>query len=287
MKELDIHSTKNEINKLIQTRLFDKAISNLEKLIHNNKNNDKLYALIGDTYLHIDKKKAESYYIQGYDINKNNYNINIGLGFIYFNNKDFVNAEKYLTNAFTEDPANTKLLTSIGKISKSLKKYDKAIKYYKLCEMIDKNNSFALYGLADTFRWIGNNEKALEYWLKFHEIEKKNKVAMTRIGDCYTKKNDYEKAIIFYNRALNIGYDFYAFLGLAKIYQLMNDNQRALNIYRKIFPTEKNNSRYYYEFINFCISSSMKEKARDLYNSAINIFPENSIIESLGKRLSL
>ncbi len=247
--------------------------------------NPEIYSLLGDVLQNVNKADAIAYYKKGLNIHPKNAYLNTGLGFLYFNGKDFTNAEKYLVNIWVEDPTNIRLLTALGKIYKAWKQYEKAMKFYRICELLEPHNSFVLYGLADTYRGMGSSNHALKYWLKFHNLEPRNKVALTRIGDCYTKLNDKENALSFYLKALAIDYDFFAYIGAAKIYFLKNNTEKALEIYEKISTIEHKNSRYFFEYISFCLESGMKEKAFELLNKASNLFPGNMYIESLNSKI--
>lgn len=274
----------SKIENLVINKQYQEATSTLKSLINEKKYNPKIYSLLGDILQNISKIDAIHYYEEGLSIYPKDPHLNIGLGFLYFNNKDYHNSEKYILNIWVEDPTNIKLLTALGKIYKSRKQFEKAMKYFRICELLDPNNSFALYGLADTYRGLGDNDNALKYWLKFHGIEPANKVALTRIGDCFAKAGNKDKAVLFYNKALDIGYDFFAHIGIAKIYIANDRIDKAIEIYEKLQQSENNNSRYYYEYITCCFQSAQKDKAIQLYNKAIALFPGNAQIQSLVEK---
>lgn len=284
MKQIDYNKLKLEIDKLLAQRQYKKAISMLESNFGRDHDNHEVYGLLGDISQNLNKNEAIAYYKKGLAIDPKNAHLNIGIGFLYFNSKDFINAEKYFLNIWVEDPINIRLLTALGKIYKSWKQYQKAMKYYRICELLEPNNPFAIYGLADTYRGMGSYDKALEYWLKFHNIEPINKVAITRIGDCYAKLNDQENALFFYNKALGIDYDFFAYIGAAKIYLSKNNIEKATEIFDKISIIEQENSRYFFEHINFLLESGLKDEAYELHRKASCLFPSNAFIESLNAR---
>jgi tetratricopeptide (TPR) repeat protein len=273
-----------EVNQLVAQRQYKRALSVLESLIDRDPENPELYALLGDVSQNLDKNEAIAYYKRGLAIDPKNAHLNIGIGFLYFNGKHFINAEKHLLNIWIEDPTNIRLLTALGKIYKSWKQYQKAMKYYHICELLDPANPFAIYGLADTYRGMGRNDKALEYWLKFHDLEPHNKVAITRIGDCYAKLNDKENALLFYQKALDIDYDFFACLGVARIHLATKKTEEAEEIFEKISLLEQHNSRYFFEHICFYLEAGMSDKALELHRKASSLFPGNGFIESLNAK---
>lgn len=284
MEHSDCNRLILEVNQLVARRQYKKALSMLESMIDRGPENPEIYALLGDISQNVNKNEAIAYYKKGLAIDPKNAHLNIGIGFLYFNGKYFINAEKHLLNIWIEDPTNIRLLTALGKIYKSWKQYQKAMKYYHICELLDPTNPFAIYGLADTYRGMGSNDKALEYWLKFHNLEPYNKVAITRIGDCYAKLNDKENALLFYQKALDIDYDFFAHLGTAKIYLSTKNIEKAEEIFEKISVLEQNNSRYFFEHICFYLEAGMSNKAFELHRKASSLFPGNVFIESLNAK---
>ncbi|MDR3631661.1 MAG: tetratricopeptide repeat protein [Desulfocapsaceae bacterium] len=285
MEQTDFNSLKRKVAALTAQRHYEKAIGILESLVKKDPENPDIYLFLGDVSQNVNATDAIVYYKKGLDIQPKNPYLNTGLGFLYFSLKDFTNAERYLVALWVEDPTNCRLLTALGKIYKSWKQYEKAMKYFHICELLDPDNSFAVYGLADTYRGLGKHETALKYWLKFHSIEPNNKVAVTRIGDCYSTLNDKENALIFYRKALDIGYDFYASIGMAKIYLSKNNVEKAREIFEGISGSEQKNSRYFFEYIRFCLESGMKEKALELHGTATHLFPGNTYIESLDSKM--
>lgn len=273
-------------NDLVRNGKKIQAYQILKQYISDNAASKEIYLTIGQIAKDINTSEAIHYYKEGITLCPDDNKLNIALGFLYFNNKEYHRAEKYLLKIWVEDPTNTRILTTLGKIYKSFKQFEKAMKYFKLCELLEPDNSFALYGIADTYRGIGDNKTALKYWLKFNKIEPNNKLAITRIGDCYARLNEKENALQFYRKALEIGYDFFAHLGLAKIHLLKNDRQKAVEIFEKIFQAEQKNSRFFYEYISLCLSIGLNNKALELYNMACNLFPGNTHLKSLASRLS-
>lgn len=277
---------KRKIDELVGLHKYSEALKLLEPIIAEEPDNVMIYSMLGDISQHVDKTEAIVYYRNGLEREPKNPYLNTALGFLYFNLKDFVNAEKHFIESWIEDPTNIKLLTALGKIYKSWKHYEKAIKYYRICELLDPLNPFAIYGIADAYRGLGNNSTALQYWLKFHMIEPNNKVAITRIGDCFLNLNDLENALAYYQKALTIGYDYFAYIGTAKVHLARKNTEDALEIFEKISDREQGSSRYFYEFICVCLEAGMKEKAKHLHDKATKCFPGNAYIEILSPKIS-
>jgi len=236
-----------EIHSLLNRGDLDGALNLVEKGINENPGDFYLYTLLSEASEKVGIDKAIEVYHRGLARHPNNRHLNLGVGFLYYRNKDFRNAEKYLMGAWIEDPTNVRLLTVLGKIFNSYRQFDKAIKYFEIAALIEPDNTYAIYGLANSYRGVRDNETALKYWLKFHELEPRNKIAITRIGDCYSVMEDYDHALSYYSKALEIGYDFFALVGSARVHVRLQDHEKALEIYQMMADREKGNYRYYNE----------------------------------------
>lgn len=250
-----------EFQSLIRGGDLDSALRLVEQGINENPGDLYLYTLLSEASEKIGVDRAIGVYLRGLDHHPNNRHLNLGVGFLYYRNKDFVNAEKYLLSAWIEDPTNVRLLTVLGKIFNSYRHFEKAIKYFELAALIEPDNTYAIYGLANSYRGVRDNDTALTYWLKFHDLEPRNKIAITRIGDCYLVKEDLERALLYYGKALAIGYDFYALVGSARVYTKMKEYGKALEIYQSMADKEKNNYRYYHELIAYWEAVGDQERA--------------------------
>jgi tetratricopeptide (TPR) repeat protein len=253
-----------EVHSLMSRGEFDRALRLVEDGIRQNPGDGYLYALLAEVSESVAIDRAIEAYRRGLDYNPDNRHLNLGLGFLFYRNKDFRNAEKYLLRAWIEDPTNVRLLTVLGKIFNSYRQFEKAIKYFELAELIDPNNTYAIYGLANSYRGVRDNDRALKYWLKFHELEPRNKIAITRIGDCYSVTGDFEKALSYYGEALSIGYDFYALVGSARVYTKLKQYEKALEIYQSMASKEKGNYRYHNELVSFWEAAGDKKQADKL-----------------------
>lgn len=282
MEKFDFNRIKGETDTLIGQRKFIQATNKLEEALEKFPGKPELYFLLGEVYQHIDIEASIRSYQKGLSFDANHVFLNISLGFLYFNRKEYGNAEKYLRTIWVEDPTNIRLLTALGKIYKAWKQYEKATKYFLIGELLEPNNSFALYGLADTYRGMGDYKNALKYWLRFHELEPRNKVALTRIGDCYARLGDFERGLDFYRKALEIGYDFYASLGSAKIHAAYNNAAQAMEVFEQMATSERGNSRYYYEYIRVCQQCGEQQRAAQLLEHAQSLFPGNTFLQSLA-----
>ncbi|HMB01566.1 MAG TPA: tetratricopeptide repeat protein [Spirochaetota bacterium] len=270
------------IENLVKENKTAKAIELLQSRLENGETFPIYYSLLAKIYekMNLIHDAVETYQ-NGLQKHPGDSYLLIGLGFVYYTNKDYREAERTLTKAWVEDPVNVRLLTVLGNINKKKKKFKKASKYYKIANLLEPNNTFAIYGIANCYRGMGHFAEELEFWLKFYEFEPNNKIALTRIGDCYYKLKQMDQALIYYEKALDINYDFYALLGKARIYQEKDEYEKALHIYEELSDSDKDNVRYFNEYIKFLLKFKKMDKARKIYNRAVKLFPGNNYITSL------
>jgi tetratricopeptide (TPR) repeat protein len=76
---------------------------------------------------------------------------------------------------------------------------------------------------------------AIEAWRMAMKYGMKPRIALTRIGDAYFGLKDYEQAETHYKKALALGYDKYAYLGMAKIHAEKNQRDKASKIFEMLF----------------------------------------------------
>jgi len=255
-----------EVHSLLNSGDFDRALRLVEDGINENPGDIYLYTLLAEVSEKVGIDKAIAAYQRGLAHHPDNRHLNLGAGFLYYRSKDFKNAEKHLLSAWIEDPTNVRLLTVLGKIFNSYRQFEKAIKYFEIAALIEPDNTYAIYGLANSYRGVRDNDTALKYWLKFHELEPHNKIAITRIGDCYAVMGNSEQALSYYTKALEIGYDFYALVGAARVYTKMKQYDKALEVYQSMAAKEKKNYRYHNELIAFWEAAGDQERANKLRN---------------------
>ena len=77
------------------------------------------------------------------------------------------------------------------------------------------------------------------------------RIGLSRIGDSYIRLNDLNMAEANYQKAMAIGYDKYACLGISKIHELRGHPDKALEILSMLVRKEPRDSRIYMESRRF------------------------------------
>jgi len=77
------------------------------------------------------------------------------------------------------------------------------------------------------------------------------RVGLSRIGDSYIRLHDLSMAETNYKKAMAIGYDKYAFLGISKIHEMRGRPEKALEMLSILVRKEPEDPRIYMESRKF------------------------------------
>jgi tetratricopeptide (TPR) repeat protein len=172
----------------------------------------------------------------------------IGLGDIFVREGNDEEALKSFEKLIRISDGSFVALTYASDIYRRQRQYEKAMAYYERVLEIDPQNTFAWHGKADCFRAKKDYPSAIMAWRMALKYGMNPKIAMTRIGDVYMSMKDLEQAAVNYGKALALGYDKYAYLGMAKIHTIRNQLDEAIKILSMLVEKEPNDSRIAAEF---------------------------------------
>ena len=172
----------------------------------------------------------------------------MGLGDIYQREGDEEKALTFFEKLIGKSGGSVMALTSAANIYRGQRQYQKAMKYYGRVLEINPHNSHAWHGKADCFRGIKDYSSAIKAWKTALKYGMAPRIVMTRIGDTYLILKDLEQAEINYKKALDIGYDKYAYLGMARIYLNRGLTDKAFEVLSMLVEKEPDDSRLAAEF---------------------------------------
>ena len=124
------------------------------------------------------------------------------------------------------------------------------MRYYERALKVNPKNSYAWHGKADCFRGMKDYLSAISAWRMALKHGMEPRIVFTRIGDAYLRLDDLVEAELNYQKALALGYDKYAYLGIARIHIRRNDTARAAEIFAMLAKKEPNDQRIQAELNN-------------------------------------
>jgi tetratricopeptide (TPR) repeat protein len=141
---------------------------------------------------------------------------------------------------------------------------DKTLKTFR--ELIESypyswSARMAHYHLGNIYYKKGELDNAIESYKKFVSLVKSDEagvkfLALTSLGYCYEARKDFKTALDYFEKAQktkNIGFESMGYRNIARIYELLNDKEKALENYK--IALEKNNDPGMELFIKRKISS--------------------------------
>jgi tetratricopeptide (TPR) repeat protein len=244
--------------------MHNEAIGVWERYLVYDHQNVTVLTRVADSYRKVrNYQKAKALYLQVLEVEEDNGYALIGLGHLSYSFNDYEDALYYWKRVLdvNEDIADIRVLTSIGNCYRKLKAYADGIPYFERSLEHDPRNFYALFGLADCFRGLNQPDRSIEYWNRILALDPKNKVVLTRTGDAYRELGDYEAATDYYNQALDIEFDAYALMGLARISAETGNIDDALARLRRLIMNEPDNYRVYIELANCYLRINRRTEA--------------------------
>jgi tetratricopeptide (TPR) repeat protein len=222
-------------------------------------------------------KESEIYYMSALQINPNDQYVIVGIGHLFFACQRYQDAIKWWEKLVSAQPENIKILTEIGNSYRKIKDFDKAIEYYEKAKSLDSRNFFALYGLAESYRGKKEFKKAIYYWEEILKFDPHNKLIINRYADSLRGLGEFEKALECFNMILDLNDDYYALLGKATTLILMNEYERAEEIYITLHKKDLLNARPITELADLWFyKRNQKEKAIRVLQNFLKNNPSNS-----------
>jgi tetratricopeptide (TPR) repeat protein len=141
------------------------------------------------------------------------------------------------------DPKNVKALTAAGNCYRKLRDFWRALDFYREAAWLEKGNFYALYGMADCQRALQDHAASLQTWEAMLVLQPRNRIVLTRAGDACRRIGELGKAEAYYQRAIDVGFDLFAELGLAAIQVVRGRYADAVERLRKLLEREPLSSR--------------------------------------------
>ena len=153
----------NEALNNIKNNNFIEALNKFENLNSYKKNDPEILSLISLCYYNLkDYIKAEEYISKAIALDSNKVGYYLNKGNILKGQKKILEAEKIYLESIKLFKNSAKLYYNLGVLYFDQYKYDLAIKYYKKSLFIDSKNKFTLNNMGSAIKKLGNFKKSKE-----------------------------------------------------------------------------------------------------------------------------
>lgn len=149
-------------------------------------------------------------------------------------NGKYIDAISFYKKAWKINRKDPEILYRIALLHFKIGYYKGTEKYLKSYLRIKKKDAKALLLLAKSYEKMGNSKKAKVVLEEAYFLYPENKDILENLGKLYEKENALIIAKDIYKILADMGY-LEGKLGLARIYEKLNDKKSALKIYRELY----------------------------------------------------
>ena len=227
---------------------YEEAEKDYEYLLSQNPNNrDYLYNLGVINYRLNKNEKAKYYFIKCVELNKDDLDARLFLGYIFQREKNFDEARSQWEYVIEKDPSyrdakialnNLENIETAPKYAENLMnqgEYEEAEKAYEQLLSQNPNNREFLYNLGVINYRLNRNDKAKKYFIKCIELNKDDLDARYFLGNIYLQEDKIDEAKEQFQYVINKHPTYYdAKVSLARIYEKEGNIVDAVQAYDQV-----------------------------------------------------
>ena len=270
-------------------RRYVDAAAIWERYLEHDNNNVTVLTRVADAYRRIrNKRRAAELYDRVLSIEPDNAYALIGLGHLHYEHREYESALDAWSRMLEQSGAriDIRVLTSIGNCYRKLKRFPEGVPHFERALEMEPGNFYALFGLADCYRGMHEPNRSLEYWEQILANDPDNRVILTRTADAHRSLGDLDAAERLYTRAIAIGPDVYAAIGLATVYRDRGDAQTAIEDLERLRREHPDEIRVCTELAESYAAAGQVDDARATLRACESIDPHNPYVRSLSSRLT-
>jgi tetratricopeptide (TPR) repeat protein len=289
LKELDLLAKS-----FIGRGFYNKALDVYDKILRQKPPRKKIfeyYVIIGDLYnLKKDYNTSLEYYKKALHIHKNNVEVMVKIGKIFFEGSLFELAEKVFLDALKIDKKSIKAKKGLGDLFYKQGIYVKAIDYYSKIpkEFYERE---IIRNMSDSYKNLNKINEAIDILEPFLEKHIDYEL-MFDMGLIYMNIDNYEKAKKWFLKSLEVNANnFKNCVYLASLYDLSGEHKKAMDLFNKAYNLDSS-----YASVDFMRASLAYKKGRireakiyanESYKKAKSVFVKEQakkLIEFLNRK---
>ena len=205
---------------------------------------------------------------------------------VYFQRKDYKNAEDLLLKSISIDPGYPELHDTLGTIYLETNRILEAEKVLRDGLSINGNNIKMLNKMASVCFSKKDFSSAKDFLEQALLMDANSLMTYNNLGLLYALSNEPQKAIDYFSKSLSISPDnLYALTTQGMLYVNLGKHVEARNILDRALKEDANDVRVLYHLAISCGALGQKGKAKNLLLRAKNISPDDPAILSSLKQL--
>jgi superkiller protein 3 len=238
----ELEATKDEQQRLTLQKTYTKAADVLSA--------EEYFTKGDNAYKNNFYELAIEYLQKAIDLDPNHARAYSGMGFAYFNLKNYNEVIRYCQRAVNLDPNNAWAYYNMGAAYYNLENLTEAIRYYQKAINIDPNNEWLYCAIGNTYIYnhkLGEYNKAIPYYQKAIDINPDEWTHYIQMGFAYYLLDNDREVIRCYQKAIDIG-DKYAgaYLFIGQAYYNLKKYRKANRYFQKAIAIDPNDASTYY-----------------------------------------
>jgi tetratricopeptide (TPR) repeat protein len=184
---------------------------------------------LGDAYRRTGQRDlAVAHYRKALDLDGTNRYALLGLGDLYHKEQRVAEALACWEALLELEPDQVRILTLAANLQRRLHAFAKAADYFRRALALGPRDPYGVFGLADSLRGQGLFAEACPLWDELLESDPCNRQVLTRAADCFFALGEVGLAEDLFRRALCLGHERAAVLGLARIQRQRGEFSEAM-----------------------------------------------------------
>lgn len=260
---------------------FDESVYYLEKALEMQPEHAQIYNNLGTAYLTIGKmEKAYSNFLKASKLDPDSSITYFNIASILQIQNKHKEACEYFKKAYSKEE-NDSYLTALALSEVKIGDWENAIKHYKILAVHYPEKQTYQYNLACCYEQTGNYKYAISILAKLVAMNPKSISMSQKLANIFLKTNQpllakeiYEKILLLGNVGFDVYYEF------AHVCMMLNDTDRAEKILKKVVELKPDYANAHKDLGVLYLSKRLLDYAKDEFEQALTIAPEDSSILS-------
>lgn len=262
-------------------KCFDESVHYLEKALAIQPNHAQLYNNLGTSYLTIENfDKAYENFLKATELDPNNALTYFNIASILQIQHKHKEACEFFEKAYNLEQ-NDNYLAAMALSEVKSGDWENAIKHYKILATHHPEKQTYQYNLACCYEEVQEYRYAISILAKLVAMNPKSVAMSQKLANIFIKSNQPLLAKEIYERILNLGnVGFDVYYEFAHICLVVNDTDKAEKILKKVVELKPDYAAAHKDLGVLYLSKRLMDYAKDEFEQAISIAPEDASILS-------